>query len=95
MQLMPLFTKTPSLPLFMKTLLKLHFVHKNPKILVITSFKIILPPTAAYNPPGFIACCTDRPTLGFRQQNQGFILFAIATQAHCNSRIGTKFPANK
>lgn len=95
MQLMPLFTKTLPLPLFMKTLLELHFVHKNPKILVIISFKIILPPTAAYDPPGFTTCCTDGPTLAFRQQNQGFILFAIPTQAQCNPRISTKFPANK
>lgn len=36
MQLMPLFTKMPPLLLFMKTLLKLHFIQKNPKILVIT-----------------------------------------------------------
>lgn len=47
MQLMPLFTKMPPLLLFMKTLLKLHFIHKNPKIWVITGFEIILPPTVA------------------------------------------------
>lgn len=40
---MSLPTKMPPLPLFMETLLKLHFIHKNFRILVITSFKMIRP----------------------------------------------------
>lgn len=94
MQVAPLFTKMPLL-LFMKTLLKLHFIHKNPKAWVITNFKIIPTPTAAYSPLGFTTCCTDRPMLRFQQPNQGFILFAVPTQAQCSSRISMKSTANK
>jgi len=95
MQLMPLFTKMLPLLLFTKTLLKLHFIHKNPKIWVVTSFKIILSPTAACSPPGFTTCCTDKPVLGCQQPNWEFILFAIPTQAQCNSQDSTKSTAKK
>ena len=54
---MSLPTKMPPLPLFMETLLKLHFIHKNFRILVITSFKMIRPqchtPERWLNSPGF------------------------------------------
>lgn len=64
-------------------------------IQVITSFKIILPPTVAYDSPGFTTRCIDGPMLGFQQWNQGFILFAIPMQAQYNSWTSTKFLANK
>lgn len=95
MQVMPLFTKMPPLLLFMKTLLKLHFIRKNPKVRVITGFKFTPTPTAAYGPQVFTTCSTDRPMLRFQQQNQGFILSAIPTQARSSSWISTKSTANK
>lgn len=44
---MSLPTKMPPLPLFMETLLKLHFIQKNFRILVITSLKMIDPDGSA------------------------------------------------